>query len=52
MMVNGVEEPKTRNVGGVRSTEDMDCTINHLASKFASMSTILEEIRSMIGGGR
>ncbi|GKF21934.1 hypothetical protein Tco_0070572 [Tanacetum coccineum] len=50
-MVNGVEDPKTRTIGGVRLTEDMDCAINDLASKFASMSTVLEEIRSATGGG-
>lgn len=48
-MVNSVEDPKTRTVGGVRLTEDMDRAINDLTSKFESMSTVLEEIRSAIG---
>ena len=48
-MVNGVEDPQTRTVGGVRSTEDMDRAINDPTAKFASMSIVLEEIRSTIG---
>ena len=49
--MNGVDDSQTRTVGGVRSTEDMDRAINDLTTKFASMSTVLEEIRSAIGGG-
>ncbi|GJS16976.1 retrovirus-related pol polyprotein from transposon TNT 1-94 [Tanacetum coccineum] len=45
------EIPQTRTSSGVRSTEEMDSAINDLTSKFASMSTVLEEIRSAIVGG-
>ncbi|GJY33737.1 hypothetical protein Tco_0418206 [Tanacetum coccineum] len=48
-MVTGVEDPKP--VGRVRSVEDMNCAINDLASKFASMSTMLDETRSATMGG-
>ncbi|GKC46723.1 hypothetical protein Tco_1064445 [Tanacetum coccineum] len=47
-MVTGVEDPKL--VGRVRSAEDMNCAINDLASKFASMSTKLDETRSATMG--
>ncbi|GJW56319.1 transposon ty3-I gag-pol polyprotein [Tanacetum coccineum] len=50
-MVGGAEIPQTRTSSGVRSTEEMDITINDLSSKFMSMSTVLEEIRSAIVGG-
>ncbi|GKA33537.1 hypothetical protein Tco_0719966 [Tanacetum coccineum] len=50
-MVGGAEIPQTRTSSGVRSTEEMDIAINDLNSKFASMSTVLEEIRSAIVGG-
>ncbi|GJY75888.1 transposon ty3-I gag-pol polyprotein [Tanacetum coccineum] len=43
--------PQTRTSSGVRSTEEMDIAINDLNSKFASMSTVIEEIRSAIVGG-
>ncbi|GJS53942.1 transposon ty3-I gag-pol polyprotein [Tanacetum coccineum] len=49
-MVGGAEIPQTRTSNGVRSTEEMDIAINDLNSKFASMSTVLEEIRSAIVG--
>ncbi|GJS95323.1 transposon ty3-I gag-pol polyprotein [Tanacetum coccineum] len=49
-MVGGAEIPQTRTSSGVRSTEEMDIAINDLNSKFASMSTVLEEIRSAIVG--
>ncbi|GJZ78988.1 hypothetical protein Tco_0643825 [Tanacetum coccineum] len=45
-MVGSAEIPQTRTCSGVRSTEEMDITINDLNSKFASMSTVL-----IIGGG-
>ena len=48
-MVNGVGD-KTRTDGGVRSIEDMDRAIIDLTTKFESMSTVLNEIRSAIGG--
>ncbi|GKE08287.1 hypothetical protein Tco_1411838 [Tanacetum coccineum] len=51
-MVGGAEIPQTRTSSRVRSTEEMDIAINDLNSKFASMSTVLEEIRSAIVGGR
>ncbi|GKD54540.1 hypothetical protein Tco_1287927, partial [Tanacetum coccineum] len=50
-MVGGAEIPQTRTSSRVRSTEEMDSAINDLTSKFASMSTVLEEIRSAIVGG-
>ncbi|GKC22987.1 transposon ty3-I gag-pol polyprotein [Tanacetum coccineum] len=50
-MVGGAEIPQTRTSSGVRSTEEMDIAINDLNSRFASMSTVLEEIRSAIVGG-
>ncbi|GJS80600.1 hypothetical protein Tco_0730481 [Tanacetum coccineum] len=50
-MVGGVEIPQTRTSSGVRSTEEMESAINDLTSKFASMSTVLEEKRSAIVGG-
>ncbi|GJY95088.1 hypothetical protein Tco_0511449 [Tanacetum coccineum] len=50
-MVGGAEIPQTRTSSRVRSTEEMDIAINDLNSKFASMSTVLEEIRSAIIGG-
>ncbi|GKE38318.1 transposon ty3-I gag-pol polyprotein [Tanacetum coccineum] len=50
-MVGGAKIPQTRTSSGVRSTEEMDIAINDLNSKFASMSTDLEEIRSAIVGG-
>nr|GEV65539.1 hypothetical protein [Tanacetum cinerariifolium] len=50
-MVGGVEIPQTHTSSGVRSTEEMDIAINDLNSKFASMSTVLVEIRSAIVGG-
>ncbi|GKD60682.1 hypothetical protein Tco_1298191 [Tanacetum coccineum] len=50
-MVGGAEILQTRTSSGVRSTEEMDITINDLNSKFASMSTVLEEIRPAIVGG-
>ncbi|GJX15257.1 hypothetical protein Tco_0207015, partial [Tanacetum coccineum] len=43
--------PQTCTSSGVRSTEEMDNAINDLTSKFASMSIVLEEIRSAIVGG-
>ncbi|GJX90226.1 transposon ty3-I gag-pol polyprotein [Tanacetum coccineum] len=44
--------PDRCSSSGVRSTKEMDIAINDLNSKFASMSTVLEEIRSeIIGGG-
>ncbi|GJU85646.1 hypothetical protein Tco_1293192 [Tanacetum coccineum] len=49
-MVIEAEDPKTRTTSGVRSTEDMDRAINDLTSKFASMSTAIDEIRSKIVG--
>nr|GEU52353.1 retrotransposon protein, putative, Ty3-gypsy subclass [Tanacetum cinerariifolium] len=49
--LSGAEIPQTRTSSRVRSTEEMDITINDLNSKFASMSIILEEIRSAIVGG-
>ncbi|GKC87988.1 hypothetical protein Tco_1148637 [Tanacetum coccineum] len=45
------EIPQTCTGGGVRSTEEMDCAINDLNSKLASMFTALDEIRSAIVGG-
>ncbi|GJT78682.1 RNA-directed DNA polymerase [Tanacetum coccineum] len=50
-MVGGAEIPQKRTSSGVRSTEEMDIAINDLNSKFASMSTVLEELRSAIVGG-
>nr|GEU44494.1 putative mitochondrial protein [Tanacetum cinerariifolium] len=50
VIVGGAEIPQTRTSSGVRSTEEMDITINDLNSKFTSMSTVLEEIRSAIVG--
>nr|GFB00033.1 transposon Ty3-I Gag-Pol polyprotein [Tanacetum cinerariifolium] len=50
-MVGGAEIPQARASSEVRSTEEMDIAINDLNSKFVSMSTILEEIRSAIVGG-
>ncbi|GKE05243.1 transposon ty3-I gag-pol polyprotein [Tanacetum coccineum] len=52
----GMSKPQALGVmakqsSGVRSTEEMDIAINDLNSKFASMSTVLEEIRSAIVGG-
>ncbi|GJY94069.1 transposon ty3-I gag-pol polyprotein [Tanacetum coccineum] len=47
-MVGGAEIPQTRTSSRVRSTEEMDIAITDLNSKFASMSTILEEIQSAI----
>ncbi|GJZ12992.1 hypothetical protein Tco_0548222 [Tanacetum coccineum] len=49
-MVGGADIPQTRT-SEVRSTEEMDIAINDLNSKFASMSTVLEEILSAIVGG-
>ncbi|GKC56144.1 hypothetical protein Tco_1083742 [Tanacetum coccineum] len=49
-MVTGVDDPSTRDTSGVRSIEDMDRVINDLTSKFVSMSTTLDEIRSTIVG--
>ncbi|GJV24188.1 hypothetical protein Tco_1376883 [Tanacetum coccineum] len=43
-------DSKTRTTNGVQSTEDMDRSINDLASKFASMSTVIDELRSAIVG--
>nr|GEX06214.1 zf-CCHC domain-containing protein [Tanacetum cinerariifolium] len=51
-MVGGAKIPQTRTSSEVRSTEEMDSAINDLTSKFASMSTVLEEIRfTIVGGG-
>ncbi|GJS53945.1 hypothetical protein Tco_0627307 [Tanacetum coccineum] len=50
-MVGGAEISQTRTSNWVRSTEEMDIAINDLNSKFASMSTVLKEIRSAIVGG-
>ncbi|GJW93670.1 hypothetical protein Tco_0173342 [Tanacetum coccineum] len=50
-MVGGAEIPQTRTISGVRSIEGMDSAINDLTPIFASMSTILKEIRSVIVGG-
>ncbi|GJT51990.1 hypothetical protein Tco_0978147, partial [Tanacetum coccineum] len=50
-MVGGAEIPQTRTSSEVKLTEEMDIAINDLNSKFASMSTVLEEIRSTIVGG-
>ncbi|GJR98892.1 hypothetical protein Tco_0271066 [Tanacetum coccineum] len=50
-MVGGAEIPQTRTSSRVQSTEEMDIAINDLNSKFASMSTVLEKIRSVIIGG-
>nr|GEX13403.1 NAC domain-containing protein [Tanacetum cinerariifolium] len=50
-MVGGAEIPQTHTSSGVRSTEEIDIAINDLNSKFASMSTVLDEIRSAIVGG-
>ncbi|GJR45877.1 transposon ty3-I gag-pol polyprotein [Tanacetum coccineum] len=50
-MVGGSEIPQTRTSSGVRLTEEMDIAINDLNSKFGSMSTVFEEIRSAIVGG-
>ncbi|GJU37292.1 hypothetical protein Tco_1185646 [Tanacetum coccineum] len=50
-MVGGAEIPQTRTSSRVRSTKEMDIVINDLNSKFASMSIVLEEIRSAIIGG-
>ncbi|GKC36945.1 hypothetical protein Tco_1049329 [Tanacetum coccineum] len=50
-MVGCAEIPQTRTSSGERSPEEMDIVINDLNSKFASMSTILEELRSVIVGG-
>nr|GEX11144.1 RNA-directed DNA polymerase [Tanacetum cinerariifolium] len=51
-MVGGVEIPQTPTSSGVQSTEEIDIAINDLNSKFASISTVLEEIRfAIVGGG-
>ncbi|GJV08719.1 RNA-directed DNA polymerase [Tanacetum coccineum] len=50
-MVGGAKIPQARTSSRVRSTKVMDSEINDLTSKFASMSTIFEEIRSAIIGG-
>ncbi|GJY77858.1 hypothetical protein Tco_0483659 [Tanacetum coccineum] len=50
-MVGGAKIPQTRTSSGVRSIEAMDSAINNLTFKFASIFTVLEEIRSAIVGG-
>ena len=49
-MTKDVEDPKTYTISGVRSTKDMDRGINDLASKFVIMSTVINELRSIIVG--
>nr|GEW75307.1 transposon Ty3-I Gag-Pol polyprotein [Tanacetum cinerariifolium] len=50
-MVGGAEIPQTCTSSRVRSAEEMDIAINDLNFKFASMFTVVEEIRSAIIGG-
>ena len=47
-MVSGVEYPKTRATCVVRSTKYMDHAITDLTSKSGNMSTVLDELRSVI----
>ena len=50
-MTKDAKIPKTPTVGGVWSTEEMDSAINDLTFKYASLSTVLDEIQSAIVGG-
>nr|GEV83055.1 hypothetical protein [Tanacetum cinerariifolium] len=50
-MVGAAEIPHTRASSGVQSTKEMDSAVNDLTSKFTSMTTFLEKIRSAIIGG-
>nr|GEZ05314.1 transposon Ty3-I Gag-Pol polyprotein [Tanacetum cinerariifolium] len=49
-MTKDGDDLKIRTTSGVRSTRDMDHAINDLASKFVSMSMIINELRSAILG--